>query len=195
MKYSKPFFALCFLLPSMVLFAQDPELEKIFPMKEGKVFYEKVISLDSVKGNEIFTRAKQWAVQNGSKDYALQAEPQTGSVSTTGKVSKMISQAVAMRKDSIKTEWIYSYDIGVLTKDNRTKITIDNIRFTGLTPGNPMTVENYKAQMESLYKGILNKNQRERHYASVYKSFGEVDNHIKALIQNFESFVKNGSDW
>ncbi|GEP90297.1 protein of unknown function [Chitinophaga terrae (ex Kim and Jung 2007)] len=59
----KKLLAVLLLMLSIETYAQD-SLYHIFPAKDGKVYYDTIVHVNSIPASQLFTRAQVWAISN-----------------------------------------------------------------------------------------------------------------------------------
>src|SRR5258708_24434780 len=117
-----------FFVPS-VSFTQDSLFHGVFPKKENRVSYEVVITIDSTSKNTLFSRAKNWAINqyNSQKDALQIDDKEAGILAYKGYFSNLFEWPSRMGI-SPKEEWEYWETFKILFKDNRAKIIITDFK-------------------------------------------------------------------
>ncbi|WPV65959.1 DUF4468 domain-containing protein [Chitinophaga sp. LS1] len=153
-------FLFLILFTPILVHAQDSLLYNIFPIHNGKIRYEKIIHVDSVSKNDIYTRIKEWALENYNSQKATKQEDDkdAGFLVYTGYFEKPFEGK--MKRTSIIDDRQVWNTIKFYVKEGRVKIIIDDIRirskvyaanvFTSLSSniGDAWYIEKY----ESYYK-------------------------------------------
>jgi hypothetical protein len=96
-------------------------------MKEGKVVYERVIEIEGVSKNELYTRTKNWSLSAfvSQKD-ALQLDDKEAGVIAYKSFFKIFS-SIPFKGTTFSTEREFWHLIRILIKDNKAKIIISNV--------------------------------------------------------------------
>src|SRR5262245_61458977 len=62
------------LISGFICYGQEPALD-VFPLRDGAIHYERIITVDSASKDDLYLKAKSWAVNAfKSQKAALQAE-------------------------------------------------------------------------------------------------------------------------
>jgi hypothetical protein len=191
---------LFFTLPIFIaiqLRAQDPAKD-VFPIKDSAVYYERIFEIDSASKEELFKRAKVWALSSfNSQKSALQSEDKElgfllfntffSDFFNYGKVSGV----------PLTTTIQYWFNFKVYLKDNRAKVVVDGVRTK--TEGSNVEVSvfdyyrNYNDVMK-LYRG-KEKDVMKDYLPAVHKSMVSADQRIQSVITEFGKGLHKKSEF
>lgn len=177
-----------FLLIPAFSFGQDSLLYNIFPTKDGKVFYEKVIEVKASK-EDLYKRAKEWALKNfnSQKDASQIDDKESGMIAYRTFFSNSFNGLV---------EWQYWEVISIYTKDGKAKITVTDIEVKTPAYGSSEAVENIlpnyeKAAAKSHY--LLKKSAQVKQ--NTLDNFKTAHLKIDDLIASIEVALKTSNDF
>lgn len=176
----------CLFIGMFSAYSQD-KLYDVMPLKEGKIIYEGVVSVDSTKQSELQRAAKKWFIDTykSSKDVIGLDEPDE----IMGKgVIKTTHQAGFMTMYQIDVQ----HTVDLQFKDGKYRYSITDFRTKFVVPGignvPPRMVD---ITLEEWADGSHKNNER--------KYITKVDAEMKTLIQSLESALKSASkakkDW
>lgn len=188
---------------SLTCIGQEPA-EGVFPMKEGVIYYEKVINVDSASKGEIFKRTKLWAVDAfRSQKVALQTEDkEEGFIvyKTNFKVPFTMPPTAAF-PNPVTSDWRFYCTMKFMIKDNKCKVTIYDFDFedeTAYTTKDNNSILNYRERTDPiLKKGLMSKANREKFFKNTKVSFQAANMEIIAILDSFEKMIrgKENSDF
>lgn len=149
---------------------QEPA-EGIFPLKDGKIYYEKVIVVDSATKDEIFKRVKFWAVDAlSSQKRGLETEDkEAGYIIYKMSFSVPFTSPPMTFIKEIKTNWNFSCTLKFEIKDFKTKVSIIN-----LEASQSIRILNFKEDFESAMPTsgpTLSKKYKAKYYDETRKTF------------------------
>ena len=177
---------------SQFLQAQHALLYGIFPVSNGRIIYEKTISVDSVSKDELFKRGKDWAatVYKAQKDTSQVENQEQGILVYKGFVTASFTKP----KTSVAADWYCWQTINIVCSNNKAKITITDLEQrspSGYASINIVKIEDVKNKTDSLPKSaFFGKNNKERYWKTELVTLKEIDNKIKALIASLEKALK-----
>jgi hypothetical protein len=178
-------------LASYVSQAQDSLLYGFLPMKEGKVTYEKVITVDSALKNDLYNRGKSWALTyyNSQKD-ALQADDKdAGVLAYKGFFEESFEPPPLGKMKIPSVTWQYWETIKVLVKDGKAKIAVSNISIKQSgTLDTSIPIEDYGNLFSSAGKGKYKKFASDSKAATI-DNFKLADKHILQIISQIEEYL------
>ena len=93
-----------------VVFAQTPDttLARIFPLKDGNIYFEKIVTIDSTSKQELFQRAKMWMQKNKSNVHSeFITNKEEGIVSCNIMFSEIMESPQVLLDNTIKSERLY----------------------------------------------------------------------------------------
>jgi hypothetical protein len=191
MKYS---FLFIIFLP-FISFSQDSTVALIFPVKEGRVYYEKIFNIDSTSKDELFKRAKLWAIStfNSQKD-ALQAEDkEIGFLVYDGFFAVPFNEPYVKNGDpQTKSSINYIFNFKIYVKENKSKVVLADVQIQQLDRIDPYKIESFRDSITlSINKALLQIRKVYRktnpNYLQEYNS-ELTDNYKKANI-GFQSLI------
>jgi hypothetical protein len=99
------------------------QTKSIFPLKDGKVYYEKIIQVDSVDQSLLHNRAKAWALSyfRSQKD-ALQTEDKESGILVYKGFYTLAFKGAKIKNIETIYEWKVWSTYTILTKDGKAKI-------------------------------------------------------------------------
>lgn len=183
------------MIPGMNQFlqAQDPLLYGIFPVNNGKIMYEKNVSIDSVSKDELFKRGRDWALRTykAQKDTNQIEDKEQGLLTYKGFVTVLFTEPARR----VAAEWNCWHTIKILCSDNKTKIIITDLEQrapSGYGTITSVKIEGIKSKTDSLPKSVFfGKNNKARYWKTELVSLREIDSKIKALIASLEKSLKS----
>lgn len=162
-------------------FAQEPAVN-IFPLKDGKVTYEKVIKVDSASNPILIQRVKAWALSAfNSQKAALQTEEKDW-IAYKGFINAPFTTPKYL-KYSLTTNWQYWFTLRVYVKENRAKIIIDNVQVGSEDNSSTVPIETVRAQSEAAIKR-KDKKYFDKYWKEVSSSFSDANLKINQLINS-----------
>lgn len=173
------------LLSAAASYAQDSTISQIFPMKDGMVEYERVIIVDSATKDQLFTKAKVWAISHykSQKDASQSDDPQLGLLAFTGFFEIPFTAPKTMGVEVIANRQ-YWHTLKIYVKDNRAKIVIDNIKL-GLNSTEKTSIETSTVWPKNMPKKYKEGSEYHRAYMQEARN-----NFILANIK-FENIVSS----
>lgn len=180
----KFFSAVFLLLPSFCL-CQEPA-ENAFPMADRKIYYEKIITADSVTKAEIYNRVKLWSVNAFvSQKHTTQNDDKEGGI-IVYKFSK--KQNFDAPKYMVRLPITFTWDctLAIYMKDGKTKVVLNNVELKqiGLILYElQITPENYRKEFEPrLIKAMYGEKYRTKYFNTIHDEFVKTDIAFKKLI-------------
>ena len=202
-KKNIPYFGLMKMLIVFILlipvfsFAQDEPLHASFPLKDGKVYYEKIIQVDSTSKEVLFQRAKTWALSAfNSQKAALQSEDKDiGFLNYKTLLTVFFNVPPVLGMKPGLTEWKYNFNLKIYLKDNKAKIIFDDINLNDQDGNNVSHIETYREDTEAYFKrSMLGRGYREKYYKEAKKNFTEADKKFKSLIDSCAEALSTNSE-
>lgn len=180
-----------FILLPFVTNSQEPA-DSIFPLKDGKIHYEKIFTIDSASKDQLFTKMKTWATTAfvSQKDVLQSEDKEAGILIYKSFIAEtMVFPSVMGVKST--TDWQYWYLLQFFFKDGKMKVVIDNIELRDRTYGTTYSIFTYRKDTEGNYKkGMAGKGYRDRIYASVRSNFKETNDDLNAFMTIIERSAK-----
>jgi hypothetical protein len=179
--------SLLLILCLMQLAYSQEKLLDTLPTKDGKVHYEGVVVVDSVKQSELQRRAKRWFVEayKSSKDVISLDEPGEIMGKALTQTSYQATFMEIMRVD-------LGYTINLQFKDGKYRYEIANLR-------TKYEVEITRTMPKKQIDVPIEDWAENKRIANTKKYFLVVDDQIKSLIQSLETGLKINSttkkDW
>lgn len=178
-------------------YAQEPA-DNVFPLKDGQIFYEKIIVVDSASKAEIFKRTKIWAVDAfRSQKNALQTEDKEEGfiIYKTNFSVPFTFPAIAAMPNPQTYSWTFFCTMKFLIKDNKCKIIIYDFNFEGesvYSQKRQNLILNYRSSTEpELKKGLMSKGNREKFYINTKTTFQAANSTTNNIIDSFEKMIKS----
>ena len=177
---------------SLQLHAQHSLLYGIFPVKDGKIIYEKVVPVDSVNKDELFKRSQVWAsnAYKTQKDTNQTEDKVLGSLIYKRYITVLFPEPVS----KVAVEWNCLHTIKIFCKDNIATIIITDLEQrapSGYGTITSVRMEALKRKTDSLPKSVFfDKNSRANYWKSELLTLRKIDNKIKTLIASFEKSLK-----
>lgn len=182
---------------SFICNAQEPA-EGVFQMKEGAIYYEKVINVDSASRGEIFKRTKLWAVDAfKSQKVALQTEDKEEGfiVYKTNFTVPFTMPPTAMFPKPLPNEWRFYCTVKFMIKENKCKVSIYDFSFeneTSYSAKGDYSILKYRERVDpDLKKGLMSKANREKFFQNVKLSFQTANSEVLGIINSFEKMIKS----
>jgi len=178
---------------SLQLQAQHTLLYGIFPVKKGRIIYEKVVPVDSANKDELFKRSQLWAsnAYKTQKDTNQTEDKILGSLIYKRYLTVLFPEPVS----KVAVEWNCLHTIKIFCKDNAATITITDLEQrapSGYGTITSVRMEALKRKTDSLPKSVFfGKNSRANYWKSELLTLREIDNKIKTLITSFEKSLKD----
>jgi hypothetical protein len=138
-----------FLIPAICK-AQDSLLYHVFPLKDGIITYEKIIEIPGVSKDDLYNRAKSWALPfySSQKDALQTDDKEAGLLAYKGFFSQIFFPPRVM---GVKVEYDnreYWEIVKILVKDGKAKIVVSNIHVEVDSKGGfPFTIENFETSL------------------------------------------------
>lgn len=180
------------LVISQFLQAQDSLLYGIFPMYDGRIVYQKIISVDSESKDELFRKGRDWA----AKFYKVETD--TSQIENKVEGLLVYKGFVTVLFDEpgrrIAAEWRCMQIVKILCEDNKATISITDLEQKAPSGYGTLTavkIEGLKSKTDSLPKSVFfGKNSREKYWKSSIVTLKEIDTKMKALIASLEKSLK-----
>ena len=177
---------------SQVLQAQDSLLYGVFPVKEGRITYQKIIPVDSVSNSELIRRGREWAVNiyKAKNDTSQIEDKDQGLLTYKGSVTVLFHEPGRR----IAAEWNCGQTITLTCRDNKAAIIISD--FEQRAPSGYGTItsarmEKMKAKTDSLPNSVFfGKNNKKKYWEAELTACKDLDNKIKTLIASLELSLK-----
>ncbi len=177
---------------SQFLHSQDSLLYKTFPVKNGRIMYEKFISVDSVSKDELFKRGKDWALRiyKAQNDTNQIEDKDKGVLAYKGFVTVLFNEP----NRRIAAEWNCWQTIKISCRDNKATIVITDLEQrapSGYGTITSVKIEGMKSKTDSLPRSVFfGKKNKERYWKTELVSLREIDTKIRALIASLEKSLK-----
>ena len=173
--------AIFFLLPSCLLYAQEKKLPPIpervvgrkklppipddpnkllsvLSMKEGRVYYEGVIAVDSATKDALYQRAKRWVVDayKSAKDVIQLDDPDNGELVVKGKFKTYWQTTFLAGQD------VYiAHTISISVKDGKYRYQMTDFVVSGYNPSSQYSAGGpWEQALEDCAKGRVQNTQR-----------------------------------
>jgi Ca2+-binding EF-hand superfamily protein len=139
------------LIAGLKMNAQEKLLD-VLPMKDGKVYYEEVVTIDSASKNELYNRAKMGIVSmyKSAKDVIQLDDKETGEIIAKGNFQATWTQAFMVTQSTY-----VSHTLTVFVKDNKAKIVLTDFRVKYYYQHDvDMTLEEFCSRQKIIGKSI-----------------------------------------
>lgn len=170
----------------------------MFPIKDGQIFYEKIIVKENTSKAEIFKRTKIWAVDAfRSQKNALETEDKEEGfiIYKTNFTKPFTFPATAAMPTPQTYSWRFFCSIRFLIKENKCKIIIYDFDFEGETvykPRQKNSILNFRAITEpELKKNMMSKGNREKFLNNANITFNTANSAVNEIIDSFEKMIKS----
>lgn len=188
-----------FLLTCVSGKSQDSIYHKTFPVIDSIVTYQRVIKADSIAKDQIYVKAKEWAVSFFvDQKHVLQTDDKESGMLTYKFISKTSFQAPPQGLFGIKATYFIDLDLlmKIYFKDYKLKISISDIVFDIYSPNN---IDKFKIE-EAVMKDSLNMYMRgligfnTKHNLTFSKNytpliFNSIDIEMKRIIGSLEDYI------
>lgn len=137
-----------FLLMPFITKGQIFTPSEYFPMKDGKIVYEKVLDSLSLNKDALFAASKKWIANNyKSAESVIQSEDKT-----TGQIiGKGMSTVILSEEGSfLTTGFDYKYSIQIDVKDNKCRLRVYDIK--RFIKSSSVLVADMETPLETLYE-------------------------------------------
>jgi hypothetical protein len=151
-------------------YSQESYLLSQMSMVDGKVFYERIITIDSVDKATLYQKSKSWALSNfKSQKDALQIDDKDAGV-IAYKTFSSFSYQIEVDKFLFNEKYDINYLIKFFLKEGKAKIIIQDVTVNSISGGieNPnLPIEQfanwYEHPNDSLYSNLkMSKKQKEK---------------------------------
>jgi len=178
----KTFNFLTLLLITTIVFGQDKLLD-ILPLKDGKINYNGVISIDSINKNELYSRAKRWYVNSytSAKDVIQLDDKENGELVGKG-FFEIPWQASFMHIYTVK---IFQ-TIRIQVKDKKYRYEINDFRIKYYINNTQIPDENIDMPLED-----WNTHRPD----NTKKFFITLDERMHVFIADLEKTMRTNYDW
>ncbi|MBV7531330.1 DUF4468 domain-containing protein [Chitinophaga sp. sic0106] len=110
-----------------VIFGQD-SIYHVFPAKDGKIYYERIIEVNSVSADVLFSRAQDWALKNYNKSKSAEQinDREGGVLAYKGYFEKpfFVSAVYGSKVTDMRRVWSL---LRVYVKDGKVKAVISDV--------------------------------------------------------------------
>jgi hypothetical protein len=189
-------FTLFTFLVSVSLFSNSQEpAEGVFPLKEGSILYEKVISIDSFSKDDIYKSVKSWGVSafKSQKDVLQADDKETGLVAYKFIFTILFESPPVLGK-RYASDWTYWATMRVYIKEGKAKITVSDVDIKDPPGTGTPSILTFRKDMDPVFKkAMYGKGGREKYYAEAKGNFIKANERINELILDLESAMKKGS--
>lgn len=168
-----------FLILTIPSFGQEEKLFDILPMKNGKVTYTGIVTVDSINKIKLYNNVKKWFIEQyrSAKDVIQLDDKENGEV---------------IGKGFFETNWQYTFvderkvnvwhTVKIYLKDNKFKYEITNFTLKYYVEGSMYSAgKNVEEAIENFGK------DRER---NTKKYFAQVDAEVTSIISSLLNFMK-----
>lgn len=154
------------------------------PLKNGEVYYERIINIDSTSKSEIYKRAKRWFANtyNDSKSVIDLDDKENGEFIAKGILNYYYTYGLTGSDASIY------HKINIRIKDNKLKVTISNITMQFYVPASQYTSGGNEVwTMQQLANNQLFKQAAVKHLK-------KIDFKIESLLNSLNDAVITKDD-
>jgi hypothetical protein len=179
------------------IYSQEPA-DNVFPIKDGNIFYEKIVVIDSASKAEIFKRTKIWAVDAfKSQKNALETEDKDEGfiIYKTNFTTPFTFPGIAAMPTPQTYSWRFFCSMRFLIKENKCKIIIYDFDFEGETvykPKQKNSILNFRSITEpELKKNMMSKGNRVKFFNNANITFKRANSTVNEIIDSFEKMIKS----
>lgn len=187
----KSYILFLFLLVADPAISQDSLFQHL-PLEDNKVVYTRIIDIDSGAKQDIFLKAKQWAVESyGSQKAALQTEDkEAGYIAYKGylPITLLFHGGIFNGKPyNVQLYHVLQFYI----KDGRMKVVMSEIE--RLEEQIVTSIEPKKIRLENMDDGIdkMKGNRKEKFEDNLQRDARRINRHIVEFLNNMEVKLKD----
>lgn len=193
------------ILFSFVIHSQEPA-EGVFPLRDGAIYYEKIITLDSVSRESIYRAVKSWGVNafKSQKDVLQADDKEIGLIAYKYWFSEQFHAITPDSKDGGYSQWRYDAIMKIFIKDGKVKIVVQDITLKS-SDNYSGEILKLRANADSLYKDMQVTNKKfakfmarynteeykKIQYAEVKKNFESANKSILEMINQLAEYLKS----
>ena len=188
----KKYLILTLLLPALSLAQQAKPLLDAFPIKDGKVYYERIVDIDSVSKTELFKRAKVWALSSfASQKSALQSEDkEIGLLNYKTYITEAFENPKMYGIKLGPTYGKFWFTITFYFKEGRAKIVFDNVSIEDETD-----IENYEYLIQkSTPKSMKKRGYDKQMLQEAMVTFKKVNARFNELMEDCAKALSTKSE-
>lgn len=177
-----------FALLPFASFAQDTAIARIFPVKDGRVYYEKVVTVDSSTKDQLYTKAKTWALQhyNSQKDAAQTDDRELGMLVYRGWFSDSY-QSPKVMGISAPVELKYWHTLKLFIKENKARLVLDDVEVSS-TGVDKIDIEQYVPYLQKAW-GKKAKSMN-GYVTGTHESYEVADRKFISILMQLEEALK-----
>lgn len=154
-------------------------------LKDGRVYYERVVSVD-LTALDIYSSVKTWIGEtyNDGEEVIVMDNKDAHTIIGSGVVSTSINGRVSKKK-TMPVAVDFHYKLKVEGKENKYRVTISNV--DQVVPQGRMSIEDHWDA--DLYKGkthLMN---------DLSVTCKDLHNHFTGLLSSLEAALSDDSDW
>ncbi|HYE68722.1 MAG TPA: DUF4468 domain-containing protein [Anaerovoracaceae bacterium] len=164
-------------------------------MKDGSVYYERVIDIDSGSKDELYAKVKTWALDNfrSQKDALQSDDRELGLLAYRSFFINSFEWPIILGR-RIVGDWQYWSTMKIYLKDNKAKIVIDNVKVNGDNYLPNTSIENYlSASEEELRRNMSGKGYRQKFREKAIENFRIANQKFAATIASLTEALKSKS--
>lgn len=167
---------------SRATFAQESGFS--LPTKNGALFYQQVVTVDSVSKGELFDRGRMWAVDyfNSAKDVIQIADKEAGQITGKGIFT------LANTKYSGIVVSIVKFTFNIQYKDGKYRAQFYDFLITSTSPTNGQSVTD---PMDSVYYHYLDHQEHRMLFESKARARLRYAGYLSSFIENIDSAEKS----
>lgn len=177
-------------------FCQDTVIVSHFPIKEGKVVYEKVLQMDSLTRDQIYLKIKEVSTQIfANQKYAIQVdEKEGGIIAYQANFLTTFDWPSVLGVEAKDSRYVYS-NVSFYVKDGRCKLVIDQIKANGGEAYGKYDIEIFESEfMEKKIKGFgVTKSYKKKAADKNRIWYLRVNSDFVALMKTIEDKLKTKS--
>lgn len=196
---------LALLFIPTLAWSQDTLLASIFPIEEGIITYDTVVTNEAVSKDELFQKAKQWATKTfSSQKSALQSEDINAGHLLYRAVLRLpfLYPDAKTGKPGASENYDYQFNVKVYVKDQKAKILINDILLAGIRDGKLVNLADFMNQFNGhleILKQQVNKKKFHadyiaNHYVQLKYNLMSADVVFQELIQSFVRELQTKSE-
>ena len=171
------------------------DLQKIFPMKDGKMVYEINADLPSLSKNQIFANAKEWALAHyvSMKDANQIDDRELGMLAYRAYFNRPFrSPKFPGLNQEITVDWQYWYTLKMTIRDGSARVVVGDLRIGAAGYPEKINLED----VQTTYTRGLEKKKydtyKKEYAARAEDSFMLAHIHIELMLRELVARLKSG---
>jgi Domain of unknown function (DUF4468) with TBP-like fold len=196
---------LSLLFFSLLCHSQEPA-EGVFSLKDGTIYYEKIITLDSTTKENIYIAVKSWGVNafKSQKDVLQADEKEIGLIAYKYWFAETFNAVLEAGK-TVSFDWKYYSTLKIFIKNDKVKIVVQDIELKNQDDYS-MPILTLNADMESVTKKLSLENKdyakydkevntpevKAKRFSETKRNFEKANKSILTTIEQLAEYLKSG---